>query len=270
MGHNRWLTAIITCLYATHTYAWGQMGHRVVAEIASHHLEPQVAQHINQLTGGHSLAELSTWLDEVRSDKAYKLYAPWHFILWPTDGHVETMTHPRQGDIITGYTTAKSILQHSTDPQKRQEALAILVHLVGDAHQPLHVNNGEDKGANQCIVGWFSKQRKMRLHKVWDSVMLNGMGLSYTELAHFLDHSTDAEITALQRTPIEAWLRESYALHAVVYPASDTWHSYCQADKDAAIPVLSYRYIYQQKPIMEKRLLQAGVRLAGILNQLFK
>lgn len=270
MRYSRWLTGIIICLYATYTYAWGQMGHRVVAEIASNHLEPQAAQHIAQLTGGRSLAELSTWLDEVRADKAYKSYATRHFIVWPVDGHLDTMTHPRQGDLMTGYAAAEEILQHSSDPKKRQEALAILVHLVGDAHQPLHVNNGEDKGANQCIVGWFSKQRKMRLHKIWDSVMLNSMGLSYTELAHFLDHSSDAEIVALQTAPLQEWLRESYALHAAVYPVSPTWHSYCQPDNQERIPVLSYRYIYEHKPIIEKRLLQAGMRLAGVLNRLFK
>lgn len=270
ISYRKRLTGIIACLYATHTYAWGHMGHRVVAEIATNHLEPQAVKHIMQLTEGHSLAELSTWFDEVRADKAYKKYKAWHFITWPIDGQLDAMVHPREGDILIGYSTAEAILQHSTDTKKRQEALAIIVHLVADAHQPLHISNGKDKGANQCIVGWFSKHRRIRLHKIWDSVMLNNMGLSYTELAHFIDHISDTEVMALQQAPIQVWLRESYALHSVVYPTATTWHSYCQVGNQERMPVLSYRYIYEQKPIMEKRLLQAGVRLAGILNRLFQ
>lgn len=266
----RSIMILVVCVYSVHACAWGQMGHRVVAEIAANHLTPQASEQIYRLTHGHSLAELSTWLDEVRSDKAATAYASWHFMTWPADGRLDTMPHPPQGDIITSFHTAQATLQRSTDPQQRQEALAILIHLVGDAHQPLHVNQGDDRGGNTCMVGWFSKHRRIRLHKIWDSVMLNSLGLSYTELAHFLDHSTVDEIASIQASSMEDWLRESHALHAAIYPDSAVWHSYCMKKNSDSIPVLSYRYIYEQKPIMEKRLLQGGLRLAGVLNQLFK
>ena len=37
----------------------------------------------------------------------------------------------------------------------------------------------------------------------------------------------------------------------------------------AAVPDLSYSYVYKFKPVMEQRLSQAGVRLAAYLNAIF-
>ena len=64
-------------------------------------------------------------------------------------------------------------------------ALAFLVHLVGDIHQPLHVGKNRDLGGNKITVLFFSE--KANIHSVWDSRIIEHENLSYTEFAHFID-----------------------------------------------------------------------------------
>ena len=49
---------------------------------------------------------------------------------------------------------------------EQEVALKLLIHLVGDAHQPLHIGNGRDKGGNLCRVGWYKRKSPVNFHKV--------------------------------------------------------------------------------------------------------
>ena len=75
----------------------------------------------------------------------------------------------------------------------------MLVHLVGDIHQPLHVGCCDDQGGNKVKVKWFRKDSN--LHRVWDSEMIDDTKLSFTELAAFSDYSS-ANIVALQKATV--------------------------------------------------------------------
>ena len=59
---------------------WGKTGHRVIGEIASHYLTPKASKAVSDLLQGHSLASISTWADEVRSNPDYHKYDKWHYV----------------------------------------------------------------------------------------------------------------------------------------------------------------------------------------------
>ena len=65
-------------------WGWGATGHRVVGQVAEHHLSPEIAAAVEQLMGQESLARASTWPDEIRSDRAHQEANPdekrWHYI----------------------------------------------------------------------------------------------------------------------------------------------------------------------------------------------
>ncbi len=63
------LSALVGLLTPTLCLAWGADGHRIVAEIASHHLTPYAEKGIKQLLGDETMAEASTWADEIKSDR---------------------------------------------------------------------------------------------------------------------------------------------------------------------------------------------------------
>ena len=64
---------------------WGEIGHKVVGEIAERKLDPDVKYIINDLLDGESMASASTWADEIKSDPLYQKYSPWHYVNMPLD-----------------------------------------------------------------------------------------------------------------------------------------------------------------------------------------
>ena len=58
------ISAIFT---SSDSYAWGQNGHRVVGKIAESHLTQATKRAITPFLDGESLAQISTWPDEMRS-----------------------------------------------------------------------------------------------------------------------------------------------------------------------------------------------------------
>src|SRR5690554_7846576 len=92
----------------------------------------------------------------------------------------ETNINPK-GDALAGIDfVIQQLKTEGLDPTLEKEYLMILVHLVGDVHQPLHVGNGKDRGGNDVKVSWFGENSN--LHKIWDSEIIDGKKYSYTEL----------------------------------------------------------------------------------------
>ncbi|HNW18260.1 MAG TPA: S1/P1 nuclease, partial [Sphingorhabdus lacus] len=52
----------------------------------------------------------------------------------------------------------------------RLEALAFLVHFVGDLHQPLHAGDHEDRGGND-LKARYGVMPGYNLHSVWDGLL---------------------------------------------------------------------------------------------------
>ena len=86
-----------------------------------------------------------------------------------------------KGDLVTGIEHCKSVIKDkkSSDADKAFY-LKLLIHLIGDLHQPMHVGKNEDLGGNKIIVDFFSTQSN--LHSVWDSDIIEQEGLSFSEL----------------------------------------------------------------------------------------
>ncbi len=258
MGRSRTLRAAapaaLLLLLPGAAAAWGPTGHRVVGQIAENHLSAAAHYGVQCLIGPESLAEASTWADEIRSDPAWDKAAPWHFISIDDGETLETTERSPRGDVLWAIHHFAGVLR-SADASRREkaEALKLLVHFAGDVHQPLHVGRRGDEGGNSVHVTWFGQPTN--LHRVWDSAMIDHEQLSFTELARFLDHPTNEQVAAWQASTPEDWVRESFALRSRVYDIGDG--------------SLGYGYSYRELPVVKKRLLQAGVRIAGLLNEIF-
>ena len=244
------------------SYAWGVTGHRIVGEIAYRHLNLKARQKVDDILAGSSLAMASTWADLIRSDKSYDHLATWHYINVSDSLTEGAFTHTLMSDTaIDLYTSIKAIVKQlkiASDPQDslRVFNLKMLVHLVGDAHQPMHVSRAADWGGNKINVTWFKDPSN--LHKVWDEDLINFQQLSYTEYATAIDRKNTKEIAAIQHAPMEKWLYESYTFSQRFYT-------------EITLPdqKLSYGYNFDHVDILNDRLYYAGIRLAGILNEIF-
>jgi len=247
--------ALITLILApAATRAWGQNGHRVVGQIAENHLSAEAKRGVEALVGPDSLARISTWADEIRSDRSWDEAIPWHYINIPPGGELETTERAPAGDVLAALERFEGVLRDETSSHEdKAVALKFLVHFVGDVHQPLHTGYSSDRGGNDILVLWFDEPSN--LHSVWDSELIEHQRLSFSEMATFFDHPTPEQVAAWQADGYREWIAESRALLDQIYELGNRR--------------LSWHYAYRATPIVERRLLQAGVRLAGLLNRVF-
>lgn len=236
--------------------AWGQTGHRVTGIIAEQHLSGIARAQIQMILGGESLAEASTSPDEMRSNPStfwQKTANPWHYVTVPTDKTYAQAGAPLEGDAASALARFATILRDPNAPrEEKQLALRFSIHIIGDLHQPLHAGNGSDRGGNDVKIRFFGDDTN--LHAIWDSGIIERQGLSASEYAVRLSRRIAPEdVVSWWLTDPAGWIGESVSLRDGIYPA-DT--------------ALSWEYSYRHLPTVERRLQQAGVRVAAYLNQL--
>ncbi|MCA0931190.1 S1/P1 nuclease [Lutimonas saemankumensis] len=250
------LSIIVYCGSYGNTVDWGATGHRTVGEIAQQHLSKRAEKQISDILNGQSLAMVSTYGDDIKSDKKYDKYYTWHFVNFPFDTKYEASKKDKRGDIVMGI---QKCIEALKDPNTSQEDksfyLKFLVHLVGDLHQPLHVGKAEDRGGNDIKVLWHYD--KSNLHRVWDSEMIESFNMSYTELAANSKKLSKEQIKIIQKGSILDWTYESQALAKKVYASA-------KMDEK-----LGYRYSYDHFETVQSQLQKSGIRLAKILNEIF-
>lgn len=235
---------------------WGKTGHRVVGQVAQEYLTGKAKRAIADLLDGNSLAEVSTFGDDIKADRSFSKFSPWHYVNYPLDKTYAEVDHSDHGDVIQGIAYCEKVLKDKNAPRADKVFyLKFLVHLVGDLHQPMHVSREEDKGGNDIQVQWFGQGSN--LHRVWDSNMIDDYGMSYTELASNLEHPDRKEIKLLQEGSVTDWAQESHVLAKELYASANVGEK------------LGYQYSYKYWPVVEDQLLKGGIRLAKILNDIY-
>ncbi len=241
--------------------SWGPLGHQTVARIAEKHLSAHAKLAVAALLGNDDLVAVSNWADEVRPTPEYKHTAPWHYLNLPSGldytAFCDALTHQNTENIYTAITHCKStLLDHNSTHEQKAEALKFLVHLVGDAHQPMHVSRAEDKGGNTIQVQFDNKGTN--LHALWDSKLIEHQGKTFEAMANDYDKPSDKEIKAWQHDALMQWLFESYKISTALYAGVDKGNKLGEA------------YYQEQIPVVEQRIEKAGIRLAGLLNDIFE
>ena len=138
---------------------WGKTGHRTVGEIATSVLSKKALKNIALILDGASLALVSNYGDDIKSDKKYRKYGSWHYVNLPLDGQYSLQTANSQGDIIQGIQVCVNTIR-DVNASKEEKAfhLKLLVHFIGDLHQPMHIGREEDKGGNDVKLTWFGEK----------------------------------------------------------------------------------------------------------------
>lgn len=248
------ITTNLLIVFALTTFGWGPTGHRATGWIAERHLNKKARKELERILSGQSLAMASTWMDEIRSDSTYDYTSDWHWVTIPEGKTYQQSEKNPNGDIIqTIERIVAALKSKKLNAKEEVEQLKMLIHLIGDIHQPLHVGFGNDRGGNDIKVTWF--RTDSNLHRVWDSDMIDDTRLSYTELAESLDKPDEAKIFLWQKSTVDDWVTESMSYRDRVY--------------DYGNGKLGYKYAYNNFHIVRLRLLQAGIRLAGVLNEIY-
>lgn len=242
--------------------AWGMLGHRIVGEIASTYLTSKARTEIKKILGNESIAMASNWADFIKSDTSYKYLSPWHYIDFEKGISYQQMQEVLQKDSNTdAYTKLnfliKELKKKNLSKDKKLMYLRLLIHIAEDLSQPLHVSPVGYAGGNDIKVNWFSTPSN--LHRVWDEDLIDYQKLSYTEYAKVINYPTAAQKKIWIRQPLTLWLYDSYTIAQNLIekaPAPNTR--------------LSYDYNFNHIATLNEQLLKGGIRLAGLLNDIFK
>jgi hypothetical protein len=236
--------------------AWWDLGHRIVARLAETRLTPRARAAVHQILEGQSLADASVWADNIKN---YRHDAdPLHYINIPLADtvYVPQRHCPTGRCIIAAIENDRRLLaDRATPPAARAEALRFLIHFMGDLHQPLHVGDDHDRGGNDRAVTLLG--HPTNLHKVWDGEMIDSLGLTQESYFRYLrKRMASLDIKAIERGSVADWAMEGHRIAVL--------DVYGKLPSDGRI---GRGYLAARRPIIDRQLIAAGVRLAAVLNQ---
>jgi len=186
------LALLVLC--ASYAWAWGNDGHQIVARIAALNLSPNARHHVSQLLGvssgptsvANAMAHAAVWPDTYLRDHAPKS-KPWHFIDICRGADASNLDPFCPG----GGCITKKIEEYRANIPKGQfdefggkGDLSLLIHFLGDIHQPLHCVTNADRGGNCVTVELVTSKN---LHSAWD-----------TDLVKEVESGSTVEATAEQ------------------------------------------------------------------------
>lgn len=281
------ITASLVALPAP-ALAFGDEGHEIVALIALHYLHPRararvttmLAQDASGLTASTDLPQEATWADKYRdSDRdttrvRYTQTSQWHFIdieIDAPDPDAACFHHPvlppgtaastgAAGDCIWDKINEFSVelANPATPPGEKLLALQFLLHLVGDAHQPLHAADRHDRGGNDVRVR-ATGSAPGNLHHYWDTVFVTRLGRDPSAVAQRLVARISlSEQRAWRRGTPRSWLLETFEV--------GRRHTYGRLPAGDGVLTLNSSYCDDAQNVIGLQLQRAGVRLARVLN----
>ncbi|MEH6592756.1 MAG: S1/P1 nuclease [Halioglobus sp.] len=285
-------TIVLGCwlsIAATGAAAWNATGHMITAKIAEDRLEPDVRAEVNRLIGVLSgfepefsnLVPAATWMDMIKQfDRGLLAFNPWHFYDQPYNpqGLPGVVAPPEQNVVwAIGQASATVGSPQATDFEKAL-MLRMLIHFVGDVHQPLHATNrisisnpDGDFGGNFFDL---SGAETSNLHQFWDDTA--GIfpkidpAKDWRPIAGFAKKIENA-ISASDQPPLlpqgsmslEAWAQsnaQAWAIESYQYGVNAAYAGI----KPNTSP--SAAYTARAREIIRERLAYGGYRLAAVLN----
>lgn len=252
------LLAFISLCGSLSAFGWGQKGHDVTVSIAESHLTPTTYQTISDMLDGKSIVYWANWLDNASHTPQYEYTKTWHYKNIDEGISYEDAPLLESGDIVRAIYDQVNILQdNGASKDDKVLALKILVHVMGDLHQPMHMGHATDLGGNRWNVKYFGKDSN--LHSVWDSSVPEAAHKwTYSEWNEQINRPTQEEINLIlfNGSP-EKWGKETFEICKKVYDGTPEGTN------------ISYDYVSDWTPVVEDQLLKGGLRLADILNSIF-
>jgi hypothetical protein len=314
----RWLALtvpVIVALLPARVLAWSPPGHMVSGAIAYHELlkpehrallsairpflysksldpDGSLQRQTQNLSGATAdetrFVATTAWADLIRRADPGKHRDKWHYINWPFKPQGEPANvsprPPQSENILTAFAQSERLLQSTASVDRRAAAFAWLLHLVGDAHQPLHTIQlftkeypEGDRGGNEICVRTAANSVPVNLHMLWDQVIAlnDDMRALSNSAAELRTKFPTAELKELAAGDPTSWAKESYEIaKATAYMNGGLrgtpkgQHNECSEVANAKI--LPVGYVQQARSIAERRVTLAGFRLVRLLARVCK
>jgi len=300
---------------AAPAFCWDAEGHKAIGIVASQNMTANARAHVVKILGNDDLGAIASWMDQVRlayfhagplgaDPEALRFNAEfpkngeWHYVDLPLGLKAYEPDGPfsKPDDVVHMIGMAVRVLEGGGDKRiTKAEAVYMLVHFVGDLHQPLHVGNGffdvaadgsvklvtdpvvakdlpNDKGGN---ADFYGTGKYDELHAYWDTNLVQKVAdtKEAADLAVVLAKKVAAD-GAGWKSPgdyhlwAEGWATESLMAARTAYDGI-TFGAETPDPRGGIKSIkitLPANYDAVCVPIAEERLAKAAYHLAEILN----
>lgn len=243
--------SFLCLMLSNKSFAWGSRGHGLVAEVAFHYLDETTKRNVMKYLDGMSIEDAANWMDAIRSDHNNDYMKPYHYI----DFEKGSKEAPTGDNIVTVLNSTLKNLDHKETLSKEdiKRNILFLFHLIGDIHQPLHVGYPSDKGGNTVQVSFFG--RGSNLHAMWDTDIIETKGTTLNDVLNCKKYSAE-ELEAVKKIDVIGWAKQSRSHLKEAYALTSA--------------KVNDQYVEADYPIIKSQLLDAGIRLAAVLEHYFK
>ena len=278
-GMMRFLTVLASvtlAFQAAPAMAWGFFAHTVTGEIALANIRPDTRAAIDRLYAAEpqigtpdcplsTMAEATVWPDCVRREGwRWGYTAAWHYQTEPVTQDYDVRKNCSGGNCVSAQVTRnhRILADESLPDNVRLEALAFMVHFAGDIHMPLHSGDWDDRGGNDRVVD-YGIVPELNLHWIWDGPLAERAITSARP--SLVRRYGAAELAELAGGGPADWGRESWQIsRSFIYR-----QAYDCNPCDGSFPertALSQEAIAEAIPVAERRVTQAGLRIAQLLD----
>ena len=259
--------------------AYWEFGHETVAAIAWKQVEAPTRARIRRLIAHapelatpscpiRTIEEASVWADCVKPGERFSYAYSWHFQNIDICKPFDIKSNCLFGNCVSAQITrnAKLLADRSVPARERLQALAFLVHFVGDLHQPLHAGDRNDLGGNRVNARYGEAGGRINLHMIWDGYLAErAITTPEAGATGLLNEVPPAERHAVASGTVEDWSRENWevARDHVYAPVSG-------GDPCANRPervALDQARIEEAIPVLRRQVVHGGLRLARLLDE---
>ena len=242
---------------------WGRDGHKMVCMIAWWEMKPETRTQISDLldldTSFSRFMESCLWADEVRGKQPeYDRWSTAHYVNLPRGATSFDLDRDCGAAfcVVEGIIESRNALIDPTSSKKdRLVALKFLSHFVGDIHQPMHAGYADDRGGNDTKITLFGNPTNM--HGTWDYGLIEHTGRGWLDYASYLYFNiSDGDRVEWKSDSPASWTEESFAI------LSTSAYQFAGTE-------VGQMYYDQNINVVEKRIQQAGIRLAYLLDASF-
>ena len=263
-------------------HAYWEYGHQTIAEIAMANVTPKTKAAVRRLLAqsavldtptcpARTVEDASVWADCIKplkgaNGKSLFGYAyNWHFQDVEICQPFTLVEACKDGNCVSAQIErdVATLRDRHAVVKDRVQALAFLIHFVGDLHQPLHAGEKNDKGGNDVAASYgIYSPKRFNLHSIWDGPLAERAATSGPSLVRRFPAAVRAEVA---RGTVSDWSRESWLVaHDSVYgtalhgdPCAQTPAHVTLSDADIAALV----------PVARLEIERGGLRLAKELDR---
>ena len=261
-------------------FAWWDYGHATIARIAWIEASPRTRVQIRRLLAAsahlgtlacpaRTIEQASAWADCIKAlGDRYTHIVPWHYQTISICRSFDPDAGCSDGHCVTAQIerNARVLADRQLPARERLMALALLIHFVGDLHQPLHVGDRGDLGGNRFPVAYGVIAGPTNLHLAWDGYLAErGLSTPPGGAPGLLSVLSEGDEIAMREGDVTAWTRENWEV-AREFAYGSIIEDPC-GPVPVDRPVISEATTHRLIPVVRRQASRGGLRLARLLDE---